>query len=211
MGALEVRMNAIIDTAEELAARYGQPGETALLKEIDRLVPEYRAFIEASPFCTIASAGPEGLDCSPRGDAPGFVRVVDERTLMMPDRRGNNRVDTLKNLLADDRVALLFLVPGIGETIRVNGRATISTEPALLESFVTEGSAPRSVLIVTVERVYFQCAKAIMRSELWNPAHHVERSSLPSPGRILKACTDGRADAEVIDQTYPDRLKATMW
>jgi hypothetical protein len=200
-----------ITSVEALHARYGTPGENAVVKELDRLIPEYRVFIEASPFLTIASAGPDGLDCTPRGDAPGFVRVVDERTLMIPDRRGNNRVDTLTNILHDPRVGLLFLIPGIGETIRVNGRATISTEPDLLQSFVVEGQAPRSVLVVAIDRVYFQCAKAILRSDLWNPAHHRERSSLPSPGRILKACSAGRMDAEAIDTAYPERLKATMW
>ena len=200
-----------ITSVETLRARYGAPGENAVVKELDRLIPEYRVFIEASPFLTIASAGPDGLDCTPRGDAPGFVRVVDERTLIIPDRRGNNRVDTLSNLLHDPRVGLLFLIPGIGETIRVNGRAAISTDPDLLESFAVEGQAPRAALVVAVERVYFQCAKAILRSDLWNPAHHRERGSLPSPGRILKACSAGRMDADAIDQAYPERLKATMW
>jgi PPOX class probable FMN-dependent enzyme len=200
-----------ITSVEALQARYGSPSENAVVKELDRLIPEYRVFIEASPFLTIASAGPDGLDCTPRGDAPGFVRVVDERTLIIPDRRGNNRVDTLSNVLQDPRVGLLFLIPGIGETIRVNGRAAISTDPDLLESFAVDGQAPRSALVVAIERVYFQCAKAILRSDLWNPAHHRERGSLPSPGRILKACSAGRMDADAIDQAYPARLKATMW
>lgn len=202
---------AEVTSERQLTELYGEPSENAVMKEIDRIIPEYRAFIEASPFLTIATAGPDGLDCSPRGDAPGFVRVMDERTVMIPDRRGNNRIDTLKNILHDPRVALLFLIPGIGETIRINGRATISTGPDLLDSFVTEGKPPRSVLVVTAERVYFQCAKAIMRSDLWNPAQHVERAALPSPGRILKACTAGRMNAEAIDAAYPERLKATMW
>ncbi len=200
-----------ITSPETLHGLYGEPSENAVYKELDRLIPEYRVFIEASPFLTIASAGPDGLDCTPRGDAPGFVRIVDDRTLMIPDRRGNNRVDTLGNILHDPRVGLLFLIPGCGETIRVNGRARISVDPELLASFVVEGQAPRSVLVVEIDRVYFQCAKAIMRSQLWDPSRHVERNSLPSPGRILKACTAGRMDAEVIDQAYPSRLKATMW
>ena len=200
-----------ITSPETLHGLYGEPSENAVYKELDRLIPEYRVFIEASPFLTIASAGPDGLDCTPRGDAPGFVRIVDDRTLMIPDRRGNNRVDTLGNILHDPRVGLLFLIPGCGETIRVNGRARISVDPELLASFVVEGQAPRSVLVVEIDRVYFQCAKAIMRSQLWDPSRHVERNSLPSPGRILKACTAGRMDAEAIDQAYPSRLKATMW
>ena len=200
-----------ITSPETLHGLYGEPSENAVYKELDRLIPEYRVFIEASPFLTIASAGPDGLDCTPRGDAPGFVRIVDDRTLMIPDRRGNNRVDTLGNILHDPRVGLLFLIPGCGETIRVNGRARISVDPELLASFVVEGQAPRSVLVVEIDRVYFQCAKAIMRSQLWDPSRHVERNSLPSPGRILKACTAGRMDAEAIDQAYPSRLKATIW
>jgi PPOX class probable FMN-dependent enzyme len=202
---------ADITSPESLHALYGQPSENAVLKELDRLIPEYRLFIEASPFLTIASAGPDGLDCTPRGDAPGFVRIVDDRTLMIPDRRGNNRVDTLENVLHDPRVGLLFLIPGCGETIRVNGRARISIDPDLLESFTVENQAPRSVLVVSIDRVYFQCAKAIMRSHLWDPSRHVERSALPSPGRIMKACTADRLDADLIDRTYPERLKATMW
>jgi PPOX class probable FMN-dependent enzyme len=201
----------LITTPEDLHALYGAPSQNAVVKELDRMIPEYRAFIEASPFLSIASAGPDGLDCTPRGDAPGFVRVVDEHTLLIPDRRGNNRVDTLENILHDPRVGLLFLIPGCGETIRVNGRAAISVAPELLASFAVDGQAPRSVMIVTVERVYFQCAKAIMRSQLWDPSRHVERSALPSPGRILKACSAGRMDADAIDAEMPGRLRATMW
>ena len=201
----------LITTPADLHARYGSPGENATVKELDRLIPEYRAFIEASPFLTLASAGPGGLDCTPRGDAPGFVRIVDDRTLMIPDRRGNNRVDSLENLLHDPRVGLLFLIPGIGETIRVNGRASISIDPDLLASFATEGQNPRSVLVVAIDRVYFQCAKAIIRSELWNPERHVPRGELPSPGRILKACSAGRMDEVAIDKAYPARLAETLW
>lgn len=194
-----------------LHERYGEPPENAIVKELDRLIPEYRAFIEASPFLTLASAGPDGLDCTPRGDAPGFVRVLDDRTLLMPDRRGNNRIDSLTNILHDPRVALFFLVPGITETVRVNGRASISVDPDLLESFVVDGKAPRSVLVVAIDRVYFQCGKAVIRSELWNPDRHLPRSALPSPGQIMKACSAGRLDANAIDTAYPKRLAETLW
>ena len=136
-------------------------------KEIDHINPQYRAFIEAAPFFVLASVGPEGVDCSPRGDAPGFVRVTGERTLMIPDRRGNNRIDSLRNIVRDPRVSLLFLIPGVGETFRIIGRASISTDPALLEGFVFAGKTPRAVIVVDVERVYFQCSKAIIRSKLW--------------------------------------------
>src|SRR5690606_3070178 len=148
---------------------YGKPGETSLVKELDRLIPEYAAFIEASPFVSLATSGPEGLDCSPRGDLRGFVRVADERTLLMPDRRGNNRADSLKNIVRDGRVGLLFLVPGSGTTLRVNGRARLSADPALCASFAVDGQAPRTVAVIAIAAVYFQCARAIHRSGLWNP------------------------------------------
>src|SRR5919201_911317 len=133
----------LITSVEQLERIYGEPYGPSIAKETDRITPHYRAFIEAAPFFALASAGPEGLDCSPRGDAPGFVRVADEKTLLIPDRRGNNRIDTLRNILKDPRVALLFLIPGCGETIRINGRAKISTDPALLEDFVVDGKMPR--------------------------------------------------------------------
>ena len=154
--------------SRQLEAIYGEAYGPAVVKEIDHVNADYRAFIEAAPFCAIATSGPGGLDCTPRGDPPGFVRVLDEKTLLIPDRRGNNRIDSLRNLVADPRIALLFLIPGCGETIRVNGRAVISTDPALCESFVFAGKTPRTVIIVTVERVYFQCSKAIVRSKLWD-------------------------------------------
>ena len=171
----------------------------------------YRAFIEAAPFFALASGGPDGFDCSPRGDAPGFVRVADEKTLLIPDRRGNNRIDTLRNIIHDPRVALLFLIPGCGETIRVNGRATISTDPALTQSFVIDGKAPRTVIVVSVDRIYYQCAKAIVRSKLWDASRHVERKSLPSAGTILADLTQGKMGGPEHDRTAPERLKATLY
>src|SRR6266498_3930668 len=138
----------IVTTVEALERIYGEPYGPSIAKETDRITRHYRAFIEAAPFFALASAGPSGLDCSPRGDAPGFVRVANEKTLLVPDRRGNNRIDTLRNILHDPRVALLFLIPGCGETIRVNGRAQISVDPALCQSFVMEGKTPRCVLVV---------------------------------------------------------------
>ncbi len=167
--------------------------------------------IEASPFVIIATSGPEGLDVSPRGDPPGFVVVEDEHTLLIPDRRGNNRTDSLNNLMTDPRIALLFMIPGVGETLRVNGWAEISVDPALLERFPAQGKLPRSVIMVHVERVYFQCPKALVRSDLWNPAKHVERKSLPSSGTILADLTRGRMDGPAWDAAYPERLKATMY
>jgi PPOX class probable FMN-dependent enzyme len=200
-----------ITTIEQLEALYGHPGETSLVKEIDRIIPEYAAFIEASPFVAMATSGPEGLDCSPRGDLAGFVRIRDERTLLMPDRHGNNRADSLKNIIGDPRVGLLFLVPGSGTTLRVNGQAELSIDPELRASFTVEGKPPRSVMVIAVERVYFQCARAIVRSELWNPERHVDPKSLPTPGRILAALSADRIGGESYDREWPERAKKTMW
>jgi uncharacterized protein len=200
-----------ITTLEQLKAIYGEPVGNSLVKELDHVSDHYRAMIEASPFVVLATSGPEGLDCTPRGDPPGFVRVVDRNTLMLPDRRGNNRVDSLRNLVIDPRIALLFLIPGVGETLRVNGRAVISTDPALCRSFAMEDKLPRSVIVVTAERVYFQCPKALVRSRLWDPSRHVDRKSLPSSGQILAAIRPGEIDAEALDRAYPERLKQTIY
>jgi len=200
-----------VTTLAELQALYGDANPPSLLKEVDHITPHYRAFIEAAPFVALASAGPDGFDCSPRGDAPGFVRVADERTVLIPDRRGNNRIDTLRNIIADPRIALLFLIPGIGETMRINGRAAISRDPALCDSFAVDGKAPRTVLVVAVERVYFQCAKAIVRAKLWDPATQISRSALPSTGTMLAALSRGAMDAEEYDRAYPERLRQTIY
>ena len=200
-----------ITSVEQLEALYGPPLEQSLVKEVPHITPEYRTMIEASPFAVLGTSGPEGLDCSPRGDVPGFVRVLDERTLLLPDRRGNNRADSLKNIVRDPRVALLFLIPGLGITLRVNGRACLSTEPALLDSFVMEGKAPRCVIVVDVQTVYFQCARAIVRSDLWNPAKHRDPASLPTSGRILAALTDQRLGGEEYDRQWCDRVQKTLW
>ncbi|MDH6232763.1 PPOX class probable FMN-dependent enzyme [Mesorhizobium soli] len=202
---------SIIRTVEELEALYGVPGETSLVKELDRIIPEYAAFIEASPFVALATCGPEGLDCSPRGDLAGFVRIHDERTLMMPDRRGNNRADSLKNIIRDGRVGLLFLVPGSGTTLRVNGRAHITTDAELCASFTVDGKPARSVTVMTVDAVYFQCARAIVRSELWNPEKHVDAKSLPTPGQMLAVTSKAGIDGEAYDREWPERAKASMW
>ena len=200
-----------ITTLEELAALYGTPVEAAIVKEVDRITPHYRAFIDAAPFAALATGGPEGLDCTPRGDVPGFVRVHDDKTLMLPDRRGNNRVDSLRNIIRDPRVALLFLIPGSGNTLRVNGRAHVATDPELLASFAMDGKAPRSVIVIAVDAVYFQCARAIVRSDLWNPAKHVDPNSLPSAGQILAALSDDRVGGEEYDRVWPGRAKQTLW
>ena len=204
-------MSHVVTTLQELEALYGKPAAQTIVKEIDHVNDSYRALIEAAPFFALATNGPDGLDCSPRGDAPGFVRVRDAKTLLVPDRRGNNRIDSLRNIMADPRVALLFLIPGVGETLRVNGRAQISTDLALTESFVVNGKTPRTVLVVAVERVYFQCTKAIVRSKLWDPATRVDRKSLPTTGTILAEITDGQMGGPEHDRGYSERVKATLY
>jgi len=199
-----------LTSLDELGDHYGAPLERALLKELDHVSAHYRAFIEAAPFVTLATVGPEGLDCSPRGDAPGFVHVEDPHTLLLPDRRGNNRLDSLRNVIRDPRVALLFLIPGIGETLRVNGRGEVHVDAALNDRFAVQGKAPASVLVVRVERVYFQCQKALVRSRLWQPEAQLERSALPSNGEMLKAIDDS-FDADSYDRNYPDHLQKTLY
>lgn len=203
-------MPDIVTSEAQLEAIYGQPAGPAVIKEIDHISAHYRRFIELSPFVVLATAGPEGLDCTPRGDPPGFVRVVDSRTVMLPDRRGNNRIDSLRNIVRDPRVALLFLVPGAGRTLRINGRAAISIDAELCASFAMEGKTPRSVIVVTVERVYTQCPKALVRSQLWDANRHVDEASLPSSGTIMRALQEG-FDGEAYDRAYPQRLKETIY
>jgi len=194
-----------------LEALYGAPSAPALAKEIDYIHPHYRAMIEASPFMVLATSGPGGLDASPRGDPAGFVHVLDERTVAIPDRRGNNRADSLRNIIADPRVALLFLIPGMGETLRINGRAVISVAPELLAQFPFRNTLPRSVVVVSVDRVYFQCQKALVRSELWNPEKRVDRKALPSTGTILADVSSGMVDGVQYDREYPERLRTTLY
>ncbi len=202
----------IIATTEQLEALYSDaPYGPAVFKETDRITPQYRKLIEAAPFAVMATSGPEGLDCSPRGDPPGFVRVIDERTVIVPDRRGNNRIDSLRNLVRDPRISLLFLIPGVGETMRINGRARISTDPKLTESFAMNGKVPKCVLVVTVERAYFQCTKAIIRSKLWDPKSVVDRKTLPTPGSILAELTDGKMGGPKHDEAAPARIKETIY
>jgi uncharacterized protein len=202
----------LITTAEQLEAVFSEPPlANALTKEIDRINGSYRALIEAAPFFALATNGPEGLDCSPRGDPAGFVRVADEKTLLIPDRRGNNRIDSFRNIVRDPRVALMFMIPGCGEVIRVIGTAAISADPELCAQFVLHGKTPKVVLIVTVEHVYYQCPKALVRSRLWEPSTWVDRKTLPTPGKILAEITDGQHDAERHDREYPERLRATIY
>lgn len=202
--------HAITDL-QQLESIYGQARPVAVLKEKEELTDSYRKLIEAAPFVVLATSGPEGLDCSPKGDPAGFVRILDNKTLAIPDRPGNNRIDGMRNLIRDPRIALLFLIPGLGETLRVNGRARISIDPELLESFAIDGKLPRSVLVVSIERVYFHCAKAIMRSKLWEDASKVDRRTLPSPGAMVGELTAGQFGGAAYDREAPARLKAELY
>lgn len=203
-------MKTVTDV-ETLERLYGFPTRPSVLKEVDHLHPAYRPFIERSPFAVLATSGPDGLGVSPRGDPAGFVVINDVHTLLLPDRRGNNRADSLRNILTNPHVALLFFVPGVNETLRVNGRASIVIEPSMLERFTFEGKQPRSVLRVTVEAVYFQCSRALIRSELWNPARHLPRHELPSNGAILAALSEGTFDGDEYDRELPKRVKSTLY
>ena len=200
----------VITTVDELKAIYGDSSEASLAKVTRFLTAEYRQMIEASPFVALATVGPEGIDCSPRGDLGGVVRIEDVRTLALPDWRGNNRIDSLINIVRDPRVALMFLVPGSTMTMRINGRAVVSVEPGLLQSFEMDGKHPRSVTVIAIDEVYFQCARALMRSELWNPARFVDPKTLPTPGTLLKAAK-ADFDKETYDRDWADRAAKTMW
>jgi PPOX class probable FMN-dependent enzyme len=201
----------LVTTMEQLEALYGERMPTAIIKEIDHISDGYRKLIEAAPFVVVATGGPEGLDCSPKGDAPGFVRIHDDKTLAIPDRPGNNRIDGFRNIVRDSRIALLFLIPGVGETLRVNGRAEISIDPALMRSFAVNGKLPRCVLIVHIESIFFHCSKAIMRSKLWDEGTKVDRKSLPSTGTIIAELSQGKLGGEKYDREAPERNKAMLY
>jgi len=201
----------LITTTEQLESLYGEPMPRAITKELDQISDHYRAFIEKAPFVVVATSGPEGLDCSPRGDPPGFVRVPDNKTVLIPDRRGNNRVDTLRNIVRDPRISLLFLIPGVGETIRINGTAVIDTDPQLCESFIMKGKLPRSVITVTVEKIYFQCQKALVRAKLWDVDAQTPRTDLPSTGAMLQALSDETFDGNEYDRRYREHMKKSIY
>lgn len=200
-----------LTTLAELEAHYAEAGEASLAKEVDYLHPHYRAFVEAAPLCMLSTVGGEYAEVSPRGDAPGFVQVLDERTLLLPDRRGNNRLDSLRNIIADPRVGLLFLIPGVNETIRVAGTAHVSVDPALIARCIVDDKAPATVLVISIQSVFFQCARALVRSKLWAPETQVARSSLPSNGTILAAVSRDPFDGVAYDESQPARMKQTLY
>lgn len=201
----------LVTTLAQLEALYGEKMPAAVVKEIDHINNGYRKLIEKAPFVAVATGGPEGLDCSPKGDAPGFVRILDDKTLAIPDRPGNNRIDGFRNIVCDPRIALLFLIPGVGETLRVNGRASISIDPELMQSFAVNGKLPRCVLIVHIDSIYFHCSKAIVRSKLWDEKTKVDRASLPSTGTIIAELSQGRLGGEDYDRAAPKRIKAQLY
>jgi len=188
---MQINVQDKITSIEALEKLYDAPSPRAITKEIDYISDHYRAYIEKAPFVIVATSGPGGLDCTPRGDPTGFVRVHDHKTVLMPDRRGNNRLDTLKNLVHDDRISLLFIIPGLGQTLRINGHASIVTDPALRESFTIQNKVPTTVLVITVDRIYFQCPKALVRSKLWDVANDF--------------------DGQAYDEGYPEHMARTIY
>lgn len=208
---MDLEDSSYVTTLQALETLYGPIARPSMTKEVDHIHPVYKPFIEAAPFAILASSGSGGLDASPRGDAAGFVHVEDSKTLYLPDRRGNNRIDTLRNIVEDPRVALLFLVPGVGETLRVNGTAQISVDPDLLTRFAVNGQQPKSVLRLNVTSVYFQCSRAVIRAGLWDASKHLERSALPTAGQILTQISQAEIDGEAYDKALPGRIADTLY
>ncbi|MFM2112400.1 MAG: hypothetical protein RLZZ271_1060 [Pseudomonadota bacterium] len=202
-------MSSYITQEQDLLALFDAVGEVSVRKQVDHLHPVYREWIAASPFVLLATSGPDGLDVSPRGDPAPVVRVQDEKTLLLPERRGNNRIDSLRNILHDPRVALLFLVPGTGETLRVNGIAKVAVDPALLQSFAVGTALPKCVLEIAVSEVFFHCARAMQRSGLW--AQPDGQASVPTAGQMLSALTSGRLGGAQYDTDLPQRQRDSLY
>ncbi len=200
-----------IRSLDELDSMFAAPAAPSVRKVTAFLTPAYQQMVEASPFFAIATCGPRGLDCSPRGDAAGFVRVADSTTLLLPERRGNNRIDTLRNIIVDSRAGLLFLVPGISEILRVNGRATLSRSAELCGSFAVNGSAPKIVIVLEIETVMFQCARAIVRSKLWDPTLFRVPGELPTAGKMLADATAGEEGGPAYDAQLPERIRTSLY
>jgi PPOX class probable FMN-dependent enzyme len=208
---MDIDSSLLITSEAELSEMYGSPLERSIRKQIDHFDDYSRAFIAASPLVIIGTQGGTGADNSPRGDFPGFVKVADDHTLLIPDRRGNNRLDTLRNIVRNPSIGLLFLVPGVHETFRVNGEAFISRDPVLTEPFSVQGKAPRSVILVKVKEAYVQCSRALVRADIWNPAKHVLPGRVPSMGTMLAAHTRGFVNAEAFDEEAKARVPATLY
>ena len=201
---------SVVRTVAELEAIYGETSEASRIKVSHRLTEGYRRLVEASPVVALATCGPEGLDCSPRGDPGQVISIRDDRTLLLPDRRGNNRIDSLRNIVRDGRVALLFLIPGSNSTLRVNGTAEISVEPELLASLAMEGKPPRSAIVITIGEVYFQCARALMRARIWEQQVWPNVSALPTAGNLMHELKQD-FDGQTYDREWPERAKNSLW
>jgi len=208
---MEIDASQVIRDEAELAALYPPALERSVRKQMDHLDEHCRAFIAASPMVIVGTQGATAADNSPRGDVPGFVKVADDHTLLIPDRRGNNRLDSLRNLVKNPAVGLLFLIPGVNESFRVNGEAVISRDPALTEQFVMQGQAPRTVIVVRVKEAYIQCSRALVRSDLWNPAKHAAPGTLPSMGTVMAKHTCGFVEAKAFDEEAKVRVPATLY
>jgi len=207
-------MNNIIQSISELEDLYGSPVPGAIWKELDHINDHYRQFIESSPFLILATQGDKGIDCSPRGDPAGFVRIVDEKTIQIPDRRGNNRLDSLRNIVSNPDVGLIFLIPNIGETIRLSGKASIVVDDELSASFSIKGKPASSVISISVEKIYFQCSKALVRSKLWDPTTQINRTELPSTGEMVEtfaAMNNIEFDGDKYNDELPERVKKTLY
>lgn len=198
-----------LTSESDLARHYGIPGDASLRKVADRVTPDYRAFIDRAQFCILTTVGPEGTDASPRGDDGPVVRVLDDRMLALPDWMGNNRIDSLRNIVRDPRVSVMFLVRGSANVIRVNGTGRVTTDDTVRATFARDGKLPRTVTLIAVSEVYFQCARAIHRAGLW--AGQDDSEGLPTPGRVLANLTDGRVGGADYDREWPGRAKTTMW
>lgn len=198
-----------VEDLDALHALYGTPGEAARIKVTPILTPAYRAHIERSRFCVLTTVGPEGTDGSPRGDSGPVVRIADARTLLLPDWKGNERIDSLRNIVRDGRVSLMFLVAGSSTAMRVNGSARLSAAPELCQSFARDGKAPRTVIVIEIAEVYSQCARALIRAELWTSGD--QSSGLPTIGDMLREITEGRFDGASYDAEWPGRAAKTMW
>lgn len=200
-----------IKNIADLDAYYGTPGEASVAKVADRLTEEYRKLIQASPFFALASVGPDGVDCSPRGELGGAFTIHDDKTIIIPDRRGNNRLDSLRNIVVNPEIALLFLIPGSHTTIRLNGTAIVTADKALLKSHERDGKLPRSAIVVTIREIYTQCGRAILRAGLWDPNNHVDLNNLPTPGDVLREQTSGQIDGTQYDADWAGRAEKSMW
>ncbi len=201
-------MEHIADLAV-LEALYGTPVAAATRKVADHIAPAYRPFIERARFCLLSTVGPDGTDCSPRGDEGPVLRIIDPVTLAMPDWHGNNRIDSLRNIVADGRVSLMLMIPGLNNVIRINGTARLTADEALRESFAHQDKHPRTVILVRIHEIYSQCARALIRSAIWTSGD--QSAGLPTPGQILASLTEGEVGGEEYDRAWPDRAKATMW